>query len=59
MPWFMSIYGTFKRVNRSSEIAGQGEFMSPGLGVVLTFFASIVMFPVLQNKLNQIWTTQA
>lgn len=59
VPWFMSVYGTFKRVNQSSRIAGQGEFMSPGLAMVLTFFASIVMFPVMQNKLNQVWATQA
>lgn len=58
VPWFISVYGTYKRANRTSSIAGQGEFLSPGLALVLTLFAAIVMYPLLQNKLNQVWATQ-
>lgn len=54
VPPFVSYYQTGGRIQRMQEQAGLQQRISPGLGLLAAFFASLHI-PYMQHNLNGIW----
>lgn len=59
VPPFVSIYKGFKRMNATGTIAGSGEGLEAGLGLLLWIFIAPIAMYLFQDNLNKAWRLQA
>lgn len=59
VPPFLSLFGTWKRLNASERLTGLPTGMAAGLGFVISLFVGPVGTYILQSNLNKVLEQQA
>ena len=55
VPWFLTLFRSFKRVNAANRISGAGAEFDAGLGLLLWLFISPIAIYIMQMNLNKVW----